>query len=163
LSPGPGRAGLQALLLAACTPAAPPPAAPPAIAAPPDAGALSLAGTSWRLVGFQPADAAVGRLNPSRPDEVSIAFGDDGRATFRLDCNSGSGPFMAEAAPSGTSGSLRFGTAAVTSRACITDGLADRFTRDLQNIRSYSLKGDRLFLALATNAGTYEWEPAAPQ
>jgi heat shock protein HslJ len=164
-----GAAGAFALVLAACAPAAAPrlsesqrlPAS--ALAPPPDDAVLSLEGSGWRLLSFQSSDDAVGVLKPSRPDEVAMYFGEDGRAIFRLDCNRGTGPFTAEAGAGATSGTLRFGAVAVTARACADSGLADRLAKDLEQVRGYLLKGDRLYLSLMADGGTYAFEPAPPE
>jgi para-nitrobenzyl esterase len=46
---------------------------------------------------------------------------------------------------------------AATRAECPPGSLHDQIVRQLPNVRSYVLKGDRLYLSLMADAGTYEF------
>lgn len=117
-----------------------------------DAG---LGGTSWQLVRFQSSDDTV--LTPDDPAKYTLAFGTDGRASVRADCNRGSGTWTSPG-PS----ELSFGPLALTRALCPPGPLNARFARDFEFIRSYVRRDGKLHLALWADGGIYEYEPAAP-
>jgi uncharacterized protein/heat shock protein HslJ len=120
-----------------------------------------LAGTTWELVAIQSMDDAQGTHRIDRPERYTLGFADDGRATFRIDCNRGSAAWKATPSAVASSGSLEFGPLA-TSRAKCAPGSADRkVMRDLPYVRSYLLKDGELFLSLMADGGIYEWRPSA--
>ncbi|MGH7677646.1 MAG: carboxypeptidase regulatory-like domain-containing protein [Gemmatimonadaceae bacterium] len=111
-----------------------------------------LARTSWRLLKirtmadstFTPADSAL----------YTIAFGSDGKASMRVDCNSGSATWTSEAP-----GRLAFGPMALTRAMCPEGSLHDRFGRDMPSVRTYVLRDGRLHLATMADGAIYEFEP----
>lgn len=74
--------------------------------------ATSLAGTSWRLDTYAAPGTPAVRLG-TQPDDYTLAFGPDGQATGRTDCNR---YFGAYASPS--SDRLRLGPLGSTRMAC---------------------------------------------
>ena len=144
--------GLAVILLAtgvAGTMAQKPPASGPTV---------GLEGTSWQLVRFQAGDDRT--LAPGERVKYTIAFAPAGRVTMRLDCNRGNGTWK-----SSESGQLEFGPLTTTRALCAPGSLYDRLVQDMEYVRSYFLKGGRLFLALMGDGGIYEFEPvpaAAP-
>jgi heat shock protein HslJ len=93
------------------------------------------------------------------PSHFTLAFGRDGRAALRLDCNRGSGDYKVAPAGDGSSGSLTFGPIATTRAMCPPPHLDQRVARDLAHVRSYLLKDGKLYLSLMADGGIYEWAP----
>jgi para-nitrobenzyl esterase len=79
----------------------------------------------------------------------------EGRVAMRLDCNRGTERWSATATSS-TGGSLTLGPLGVTRAACPSP-LGNRVAADVPRVRSYTLKGDTLNLALVADAGVYTW------
>jgi para-nitrobenzyl esterase len=113
-----------------------------------------LAGTSWQLVRFQGGDDSV--LTPDDRTKYTIALDADGSVAVRVDCNRGRGTWT-----SSGPNQLQFGPLALTRALCPPGSLHDQIVRQWGNIRSYVLKGGRLFLSLMADGGIYEFEPAA--
>jgi para-nitrobenzyl esterase len=131
---------LAALLIGAC--AQTPPQEPPP----------SLAGTSWQFVRFQGGD---GRLQvPDDRAKYTVAFAADGSVSVRFDCNRGRGSWKSE-----RPGLLLFGPMAMTRAMCPPGSLHDQLVKHWFYVRSYLLKGGRLYLALMADGGIYEFEP----
>jgi para-nitrobenzyl esterase len=136
-------AGLIGLFLASACAPTPPPEPPP-----------SLAGTSWQFVRFQGGD---GRVQvPDDPAKYTVAFGADGVVGVRFDCNRGRGSWKSE-----RPGLLLFGPMAMTRAMCPPGSLHDQFIRHWFYVRSYVIRGGRLYLSLMADGGIYEFEPAA--
>jgi para-nitrobenzyl esterase len=116
--------------------------------------APDLGATSWQLVKFQSSDGST-----SLPDDkakYTVTFGVDGSASVRIDCNRGHATWKSPGP-----NQLVFSPLALTRAMCPPAPLNDRIPRDWELIRSYILKEGHLFLSLAANAGTYEFEPTA--
>lgn len=112
----------------------------------------SLAGTSWQLVKFQSSDDKT--ITPDDRTKYTIAFGNDGRASVRLDCNRGTGSYESKGP-----NQLEFGRFSVTLMMCPPGSLHNRIARDLGSVRSYVIKDGHLFLSLMADGGIYEFEP----
>ena len=141
---------LCALLAGGCAPRSAPGGAPQTVAG-------GLAGTSWRLVEFRSSSDAIGTLRPQAGREYILELGADGRVAMRLDCNRAGGTWTH--APSGpASGTLGFGTLAMTRAFCGEGALDTRIARDAEFVRTYLLRDGRLYLDLMADAGTYVWE-----
>lgn len=123
------------------------------------AAATELPGTSWQLVSIQSMDTAQGTTRITQPGQFTLAFGRDGRAALRLDCNRGMGDYRVQPAADGSSGSLTFGPIAGTRARCAPPLLDERVARDLAHVRSYLVKDGKLFLSLMADGGIYEWAP----
>jgi len=120
----------------------------------PQAAANPLAGTRWELVQFQsPADGAV---TPRDPTVYTMELNADGALAMRLDCNRAAGRWEAKAA-NASSGSISFGQAAMTRAACLGPSMDTRISMDLERVRTFTLEGDRLKLALEADGGVYTW------
>lgn len=120
----------------------------------------SLVGTSWELVQIESMNDAQG-VTPV-PDQATftVAFGEDGRAAFQLDCNSGSGTFEAAPTGDGTTGSLTFGPIATTLMGCPTPSLDQEVSAALPHVRGYIFKGEQLHMSLMLDGGILSWRPA---
>jgi uncharacterized lipoprotein YbaY len=112
----------------------------------------SLAGTTWQFVKFQSSDEKV--ITPDVRSKYTIAFGNDGRASVRLDCNRGSSSYESKGP-----NQLEFGRLALTLMLCPPGSLHNRIARDLGAVRSYIIKDGHLFLSLMADGGIYEFEP----
>ena len=118
----------------------------------PQDSAAALDGTSWQLVKFQSSDGKT--LTPDDKAKYTIAFGNDGRVSARIDCNRGSGTWKS-AGPN----QLQFGPLALTRAMCPPGSMHDRIAKDWELVRSYTMKDGHLFLALMADGGIYEFEP----
>ena len=117
---------------------------------------IGLAGSAWNLVSFTSSSDAVGVVKPQTSEQFQLEFGVDGKAAFRFDCNRGSGNWQAHDTAAG-SGSLRFGAVATTRAMCPQQAMTARLPGDIEFVRSYRIIGDRLFMSLMADGGTYEW------
>jgi len=125
-----------------------------------DAPSGGLAGTAWRLIHFGASDDAIGTVVPPRIERYTLRFSPDGALAAQLDCNRAMGRW--QAAPSSTSGgSLKISAAAMTRAFCGQGALDTRIAADFERVRSYTIAGGNLSLALEADAGIYLWAPAA--
>src|SRR5262245_38317203 len=111
-----------------------------------------LTGTSWQLVRFQGGDGRV--QMPVDRSQYSLSFREKNNVVARIDCNRGTGSWKS-AGP----GQIEFGPMAITRAMCPNPLLHDTVVRQLNYIRSYTLKDGRLFLSLMADGGTFEFEP----
>jgi para-nitrobenzyl esterase len=108
--------------------------------------------TSWQLVKFQGGDGTV--LTPDDRTKYTVAFTNDGYVSVRLDCNRGRGTWILNGR-----NEIRFGPMALTRAMCPPAPLYDHLVKQWPFVRTYTLKGGHLFLALMADAGSYEFEP----
>ncbi len=118
---------------------------------PTNQGTTELPGTSWQLVKFQGGDGTI--LTPDDKSRYTISFGEGGRVSARIDCNRGSGTWK-----SSGPNQLQIGSIALTRAICPPGSLHDRIARDLNVVRSYTIKDGHLFLSLMADGGIYEFE-----
>lgn len=137
------RAGALVLLLAAAC-----------AQAPQQDGPAGLAGTSWQFARFQGGDGRV--VVPDDKARYTVSFGADGGVSVRFDCNRGRGSWKSE-----RPGQILFGPMAMTRALCPPGSLHDQFVKHWFYVRSYVLKGGRLYLSLMADGGIYEFEPLA--
>lgn len=144
------------LILSACalTSQVPAPSARPAEPA-------SLAGTAWQLAEIQSMNDAQGTIRPAPDRLYSIRFAADGSAAFQLDCNRGSARWTATPAAGSAGGTLQFSTVALTRAMCAPPVLDTRIARDLESVRSYSMRDGTLSMSLMADGGIYRWTPMA--
>lgn len=107
-----------------------------------------LAGTSWRVIGYNNGRQAV--VSVLDGTQVSIAFAADGRMSGSAGCNN----FMGTYALSGSS--LKLGPAAATRRMCAQpDGIMaqeQQFLQALETVATMRREGDRAELRTADGA-----------
>ena len=120
--------------------------------------ASPLTDTRWTLVGFQSSDDAIGTVVPPNPERYVLSFGADGRIAAQLDCNRALATWQASS-QSETGGSLTIMGGPMTRAMCAPGAMDTRIASDFGRIRSYTLQGGRLFLALEADAGVYEFRP----
>ena len=114
--------------------------------------ASGLGGSSWQLVQFRGGDDKT--LTPDDKAKYTIAFNADGSLTTRIDCNRGRGTWKASGPQ------LELGPLALTRAMCPPGSLHDQIVKQWPYVRSYVIKGGRLFLSLMADGGIYEFEPA---
>jgi heat shock protein HslJ len=127
--------------------AAPGPKVKPSVAAP------ALAGTAWQLVKFQGPDNT--RLQSAEPASYTLAFAADGRLGAVIGCHRARSTWEA----SGHS-ELQFGALTLKGSSC-SGPLHDHQVANLPRVKSYSIRGGHLYLALMGDGGVYEYEPSA--
>jgi heat shock protein HslJ len=122
-------------------------------------GALhNLSGTKWRLVEFQSMDDAVGVIKPESSSVYTMQLNADGSVNMQLNCNRAQGKWFAESGTHGYSGRFEFGELASTRALCPPPSMDESIVAQSKYIRSYYLKGNRLYLSLFADAGIYVWE-----
>jgi para-nitrobenzyl esterase len=115
----------------------------------------NLAGTSWQLVKFQGSDGST--FVPDDRSKYTITFGTNGRATVRVDCNRGGGPWKHKGP-----NQIQFGSMSITHAKCGSGSLYDQIVREGAAVRDYVIKDGRLFLSLMEDGkAAYELEPIA--
>lgn len=125
-----------------------------------DAATDPLAGTTWQLLSIEsmaPDEELSVAIDD--PAKYTVAFSDDGRGAFRVDCNRGSGTWQATAAAP-DSGALSFGPIALSRMHCPQPSQENKVTAALSEVRSYLITDGRLHLSLAVDGGIMHWEPA---
>jgi len=117
-----------------------------------------------RWVAFKSMSDEQGTARPADPASYTLAFGTDGRAKLRLDCNRGSASWTASLAtgdtPGRRSGSLEFGALASTRAMCAPTSMEPRVAKALPFVRSYLLVDGRLHLSLFADGGSLVFAPA---
>lgn len=104
-------------------------------------------------------DDAQGTSKPSDPSLYTMRLNADGTVQLRLNCNRANGTWSAAPDGDGSRGSFAFGPLAGTRALCPPPSLDERITAQAQNVRSFVLKGGRLYLSLMADGGIYAWEP----
>lgn len=116
-----------------------------------------LAGSKWQLVHFQSSDDAIGTKVPPSVERYNIEFLADGNAKLELDCNRARSQW--KAVPSSSrGGSLALTSGPMTRAMCGPGAMDTQIARDLNRIRSYTVEGGRLNLALEADGGIYVWQ-----
>lgn len=124
--------------------------------APDGAAAPQLVG-NWRFVEFESSSDEIGTIRPDDPNKYTMTLGADGRVAMRLDCNRATGTWSADP-PDAETGGFTFGPLAMTKARCPQPSLDTWITRDAEYVRTYVLRGDRLYLNLMADGGNYVWE-----
>jgi para-nitrobenzyl esterase len=111
-----------------------------------------IGGLSWQLVKFQGGNGAV--LTPDDKTKYTVAFANNGNVKVRFDCNRGRGEWILNGP-----NQLHFGPLDITRVVCPPGSMHDQLVRQWPFIRSYAVKGGHLYLSLAADGGSYEFEP----
>jgi len=107
----------------------------------------ALAGTSWRVTGYNNGKQAV--VSVLGGTQLSMAFATDGRVSGSAGCNN----YMGTYAVSGSS--LEFGPAATTRRMCAEPGVMEQeqqFLEALESVATIRQEGERAELRTADGA-----------
>jgi heat shock protein HslJ len=154
---------LSALVLSGCgapSEQAAAPGGPPQVSRA-AAGSAPLAGTAWRLVEIQSMDDAVGSTRIADPSQYTMRLNADGSVAFRLNCNSATGTWSAEAGTDPSSGRFALGPLAATMVSCPPPNVDEQVTRQAPYFRSYLLEDGRVYLSLMAAGGVFVWERSA--
>jgi heat shock protein HslJ len=119
-----------------------------------------LTGTTWQLIGI---DSMAPDEQPNTtiadPSKYTVTFGDDGRASFQVDCNRGSSTWQFSAAAA-DSGSLTFGPIGLTRMFCPQPSADTQVAAALGKVRSYLIQDGKLHLSLEADSGIMHWQPS---
>ena len=107
--------------------------------------------TSWQVVKFQGGDGSI--ITPDDKTKYTVAFTNNGDLSVRFDCNRGRGTWILNGP-----NEVRFGPLAMTRVMCPPGSMHDHLVKQWPQVRSYNLKGGRLFLSLRADSGIYELE-----
>jgi heat shock protein HslJ len=116
----------------------------------------TLGGSAWVLVNYHSSDDAIGAVVPPHPERYEFQFEPDGRLILQLDCNRANGRWRVASASGAAGGSLELKGGAMTRAMCGKGAMDAQIARDLDRVRSFTLRGDRLYLGLEADAGVYE-------
>ena len=119
--------------------------------------ASPLAGTSWELVELRSPEDSIGIVRVEDPSRYTLAFGADGAAVLRLDCNRGRGSWR-----SAEPYRLEFGAIAMTRAMCAPGSLESRVARELPWVRVFAIQGDTLRIELFADGGQQIWRRVRP-
>jgi len=107
-------------------------------------------GVLWKLAKIQSKDDSTDL--PRAPGLYTLEFHKDGSVAIRADCNRGRGNWASE-----TADQLNI-TQLITTRAiCIPPSLHDQFISDLNDTRSFTLNGGKLYLATMADGSILEF------
>lgn len=126
----------------------------------PAAASDPIAGTSWQLLSIESMTTEQPTTTIDDPAKYTVAFGNDGQATFQIDCNRGSGTFQTTAGGP-DSGTLIFGPVGLTRMFCPQPSVDTTVAGALGYVRSYLLSNGQLHLSLLADSGIMHWEPKA--
>lgn len=107
--------------------------------------------TKWYWIETQMNDGTLIKPNNKRDFSVSFAYGF--KISTNTDCNNGNGAYYA------TQGLLNIPTLATTKIGC-KESLESEFNRDLSEVSSYMIKGNKLILMLPYDSGSMVFEKA---
>jgi heat shock protein HslJ len=94
----------------------------------------------------------VERIEVTEPENYTLRLLPDGRAEMQFDCNRGGGNYTIEG------NALSLGPLVSTRRAC-PDGSQDAlYRRHLENVSSWFLMDDDLFLEMPMDSGTMRFK-----
>ncbi len=125
-----------------------------------------LGGTRWKLQGFISNND---QHAPQFAERNYFAyFSTDGMVSLELGCNWSGGTWKTRSGSS-SGGSLSFDLLESTWEPCLpvalsesgapsSSGLGEKFLRDSKYIRSYVIRGQRLYMNLQVDAGSYIWQ-----
>ena len=91
-------------------------------------------------------------LTPDDGTKYTLSFAADGVMSARIDCNRARAGWT-----SPSPGRLEFGPMAATRAQCPPGSLHDHLMKQLPYVRSYLVKGGRLYLSLMADGGTFEF------
>lgn len=111
---------------------------------------VMLEGVVWQLNTIQSMDDS--QYQPQENAFYKLQFVSDGRVFVQADCNHGQGTWMQEGA------NVRIGPVGMTKALCRPESLEMRFLRDLDYVRSFIIRNDKLFLATLADGAILEFD-----
>lgn len=119
--------------------------------------ASSLAGTSWRLLGYDSFESGSARDTPAPGEVHSVTFEPGGMVTVQLACNRGTGPWIASQSEPDR-GSLAIGPLQMARTPC-PGARMNRISEDLEYVGSFVIaENGELVLNLRADSGNLVWE-----
>lgn len=109
----------------------------------------AIIGKTWQ---WQGTVTPVEKINVTQPERYTLRFDEKGRIQARFDCNRGGGSYQI------SEGKLSFGPMMSTRMACPENSLNDVFMKHLQDVNSFFLEGDSLYLELPVDSGTLQFK-----
>lgn len=106
-------------------------------------------GKTWQWVGTV---TPVETITVTQPERYTLHFDDNGRLKAKFDCNNGGGNYKI------SEGKLSFGPMMSTRMACPEDSLDYVFMKHLNDVNSFFLEGDSLYLELPADGGTLQFK-----
>jgi heat shock protein HslJ len=119
-----------------------------------DEAAPSIMGRLWQWVG---TTTPVEQIQVRQPERYTLLLNADGTAQVRFDCNRGGGNYEI------TDNQLAFGPLVATRKGCAPDTQDTLFSRQLDDISSYFVRDDELFLEMPYDGGTMRFQAAAQE
>ncbi len=120
-----------------------------------DANPYQLAGTTWLLIQQGPASDA-DRLTEVPPYAYTMSLGKDGRASFKFDCNLGTGRW--KSSPAGPDGKLSFGPIAVSAKLCPAGSIGEQLSGAMHGTIAFSIYDGRLTMQTHDPDRLYVWD-----
>jgi heat shock protein HslJ len=112
---------------------------------------MDLKANTWHLVEIASMDDTVYR--PKENATYSLTFMPTGDVAVVADCNRGRGSWL-----SAQAGQLTITQLATTRAMCVPTSIADRFTKDLTDVRSYVFRDGHLYLATKADGAILEFQ-----
>ncbi|MGR8932334.1 MAG: META domain-containing protein [Gammaproteobacteria bacterium] len=106
-------------------------------------------GKTWQ---WQGTVTPVEKINVKQPERYTLRFDEKGRLQARFDCNRGGGSYQI------SESKVSFGPLMSTRMACPNDSLDDIYIKQLQDVNSFFLEGDSLYLELPFDSGTLQFK-----
>ena len=97
----------------------------------------------------------VENIDVKQPERYTLRFDEKGRLQAKFDCNRGGGGYQI------SEGKLSFGPMMSTRMACPEDSLDYVFMKHLNEVTSFFVEGDWLYLELPTDGGTLKFKHQA--
>ncbi len=102
-------------------------------------------GKTWQ---WQETVTPVEKITVLQPERYTLRLTEKRRAELKFDCNRGGGSYQI------AEGKLSFGPMMATRMACPEDSMDAIYMKYLQNVNSYFIEGDSLYLELPAGNGT---------
>ena len=112
---------------------------------------MDLTANTWHLVEIASMDDTAYR--PKENATYSLTFTLTGDVAVVADCNRGRGSWL-----SAQTGQLTITQLATTRAMCMPTSIADRFTHNLTEVRSYFFRDGHLYLATKADGAVFEFQ-----
>jgi heat shock protein HslJ len=120
-----------------------------------------LQATHWQLLEFQSMDDQQGSTKPATPNTYELILQLNGNYLLNLPCYQASGNWSVTPGSNQQQGSISFSQFRTTHAKCSAKeetSLDRSLMSQMQFIRSYTLKEDKLYLSLMADGGIYSWK-----
>ena len=110
----------------------------------------AIMGKTWQ---WQGTVTPVEKINVPQPERYTLRFDENGRVHARFDCNRGGGSYQI------LEGKISFGPLMSTRMACPEDSLDATFMKQLNDVNSFFVEDNSLFLELPADSGSLQFKP----